>query len=186
MSLDEIQLDAEEKMDSAVAYLRSELRSIRTGMASSALVEHIKVEAYGTQTDLRALANITTPETNLIVIKPFDPGTLKDIERAIQMSDLGITPSSDGRVIRLVLPALSGDRRKQLSQQVRQLGEHAKIAIRNSRRDANKKIDQEQKAGELPEDQADRGKQEIQKLTKRYEGKVDKALAAKNEEIEQI
>jgi len=186
MSLDDIQLEAEEKMSNTIERLRGELRGIRTGRASTALVEHIKVEYFGATTELRSIAQLTTPESNMIVIKPFDPSSCKDIERAIMASELGITPNSDGRIIRLVLPPLSGERRKQLAQQVRQLAEQAKIAIRNVRRDSNKKIDAQQKAGELPEDDADRGKQEIQDLTKEYETKADEVVAAKIKEIQEM
>ena len=186
MALDDIQLEAEEHMSTAVEHFSKHLRGIRTGMASVALVEGLKVQYYGSSTDLRSVAQITTPESNMIAIKPFDPGSIKDIERAIVTSDLGITPSSDGKMIRLVLPPLSLERRKQLVQQVRQMSEQSKITIRNSRREANKKIDQEKKAGSLPEDDADRGKEEIQKLTKQYEDNIDKALEAKSKEIQQL
>ncbi len=186
MPVDDILLEAEEQMSNALDFLKKELRSIRTGRASPALVEHIKVEYFGTPTELRQLATITTPESNLIVIKPFDPSSTKDIERAIQSSNLGITPNSDGRIIRLTIPPLSGERRKQLAQQVKQLGEHTKVVIRNARRDANKKIDQEKKDGTLPEDDAEHAKEDIQELTKDYEKKVDQALEAKIKEIEEI
>lgn len=185
MPVDEILLEAEEHMSDALEFLKKELRTIRTGRASPALVEHIKVEYFGNPTELRQLATITTPESNLIVIKPFDPSSTKDIEKAIQASNLGITPNSDGRIIRLTIPPLSGERRKQLAQQVKQLGEHTKIVIRNARRDANKKIDQEKKEGLIPEDDAERAKEEIQDLTKEYEKKVEEALDAKIKEIEE-
>jgi len=186
MPIDDIQLEAEEQMSEAVDFIKAELRGIRTGRASSALVEHIKVQYYGTPTELRQLAAITTPEANLIVIKPFDQTSLKDIERALMASDLGITPTSDGKIIRLAVPALSGERRKQLAHQVKQLAEHAKISLRAARREANKKIDQEQKQGSIPEDDADRAKEDIQDLTKNYEKKIDDALDAKIKEIEEI
>jgi len=186
MPVDEIQFEAEEQMSNAVDYLKSELRTVRTGRASSGLVEHIKVDYYGAATELRQLATISTPEGNLIVVKPFDPASTKDIEKAIQASDLGITPNSDGRIIRLVVPPLSGERRKQLSHQVRQMAEQAKVTIRNVRREANKKIDQEEDDGLIPEDNAEHAKEEIQDLTKEYEKKVDQALEAKINEIEEI
>jgi len=186
MPIDEIQFEAEQHMADAVDYQKSELRSIRTGRASTALVDHIKVQYYGTATELRQLAATNTPEANLIVIKPFDRSCIKDIERAILASDLGITPNSDGKVIRLVLPALSGERRKQLAHQVKHLGEQAKITIRNARRDANKMIDHEQKEGLIPEDDAKRAKGEIQELTREYEKKVDQSLNAKISEIEEV
>ncbi len=186
MALDDILLETEETMSNAVDYLRNELRGIRTGRASTALVEHIKVNYFGAMTDLRQLAQLSTPESNLIVIKPFDPSSIKDIIRAIQESDLGITPQSDGRIIRLAVPSLSGERRKQLAQQVSKLGEQAKLVIRNTRRDANKKIDVEEKEGTLPEDDAEKGKEQVQDLTKDYEKKVDDTLAGKIKEIEEV
>ena len=186
MALDEIQLEAEASMEGSVDHLRKQLRSIRTSRASSALVDHLKVEYYGSTADLRSIAQITTPESNMIAVKPFDPSGIKDIERAIMTSDLGITPNSDGKIIRLTMPPLSGERRKQLAQQVRGMAEKAKITIRNARRDANKQIDQEQKDGSLPEDDADRGKEDIQKITKEYESQADKAVEAKTNEIQQL
>ncbi|HOF18443.1 MAG TPA: ribosome-recycling factor, partial [Phycisphaerae bacterium] len=136
-------------------------------------------------TDLRQLATISTPEANLIVIKPFDPSSLKDIERAIQASDLGITPNADGKVIRLSVPSLSGERRVQLVSQVKKMAEASRVTIRNARRDGNKEVDTQQKASELTEDQAKKGKDDIQNLTKKYEALVDEILAAKTKEIEE-
>jgi len=186
MAMDEILLDVEEKMESAVAYLKREYRGIRTGRASVGLVDHIKVDYYGSPTDLRQLATIATPEATLIVIKPFDPSSLKEIERAIQTSDLGITPSSDGKVIRLTVPPLSGERRQQLITQTRKMAEAERVAIRNARRDGNKEVDRQEKESELTEDEAHKGKEEIQKLTEKYEQQVNALLAEKTQEIEEI
>jgi ribosome recycling factor len=185
MAIDDILLDVEEKMEGAVAYFRDELRGLRTGRASVGLVDHLKVEYYGTPTDLRQLATLSTPEPSLILIKPFDPGTLKDIERAIQASELGITPMVDSRVIRLTVPALSGERRKQLASQVRKMAEASKITIRNARRDANKEAERQEKDSELTEDEARTAKDDIQRLTKDYEQKLDEILTAKIREIEE-
>ncbi len=185
MAMDEILLEVEEKMETAANYFRSELRGIRTGRASAGLVDHLKVNYYGSPTDLRQLATISTPEANLIVIKPFDPSSLKDIERAIQASDLGITPNADGKVIRLSVPSLSGERRVQLVSQVKKMAEASRVTIRNARRDGNKEVDTQQKASELTEDQAKKGKDDIQNLTKKYEALVDEILAAKTKEIEE-
>ncbi|MBI4578431.1 MAG: ribosome recycling factor, partial [Planctomycetes bacterium] len=182
MPADEIEFECEELMEKAVEFLRGELRSIRSGRASPGLVEHMKVtvESYGSTMTLRELASISVPEGNLLLIKPYDPSALKDIERAIQASELGITPMSDGKVIRLPIPPLSGERRQQLLGQVRKLGEAQKIAIRNTRRDANKKIDAEEKDGTLAEDDAEGCKESIQNLTKKYEDQVDALVAAKS------
>jgi len=186
MAMDEILLSVEERMEAAVDYLRLELRGIRTGRASIGLVDHIKVEYYGSPTDLRQLATISTPDPTMILIKPFDPSSIKDIERAIQSSELGIMPSVDGKVIRLVVPPLSGERRQQLANQIKKMAEAARIAIRNARRDGNKDADKEEKDGELTEDDAEKGKEDIQDLTKKYEAKVDEMLAAKDKEIEEV
>ena len=185
MPSDEILLDVEEKMESAVAYLSQEIRGIRTGRASGALVEYIKVDYYGSPTELRRLATIATPEANLILVKPFDPASLKDIERALQASDLGITPSVDGRVVRLTVPPLSGERRQHLAAQVKKMGEATRVAIRNARRDGNKEVDSQEKSAELTEDEAHKAKQDIQDLTKRYEDKVTEILDAKIKEIQE-
>lgn len=186
MAMDEIQFEVEEKMESAVDYLRNEFRGIRTGRASVGLVDHIKIDYYGSPTDLRQLAAIATPEATLIVIKPFDPGSLKDIEKAIYASDLGITPNVDGKVIRLAVPPLSGERRMQIVSQLKKMAEACRVSIRNARRDGNKEVDRQQKAAELTEDEAKKGKDSIQKLTGDYEKKVKDALDAKTKEIEEI
>jgi len=188
MSVDDIQLEAEERMEKAVEVLKQELRTVRTGRASTALVEHIRVEvqSYGSTMELRQLAALSTPESNLILIKPFDPNTLPDIERAIEKSNIGITPVTDGRVIRLPVPPLSTERRQQLAQQVRQLAENQRVAIRNIRRDANRQIDQQQKEGLISEDDAKRAKDEIQKLTDEYIEQIDELLEAKVKEIEEL
>ncbi len=183
--MDDILLEVEEKMEAALDYLHKEYRGIRTGRASGGLVDHIKVEYYGSPTDLRQLATISTPEANLIVVKPFDPSGLKDIERALQASDLGITPSSDGKVIRLIIPPLSMERRNQLVGQVKKMAEAGRVSIRSARRDGNKETDKQQKAAELTEDEAKKGKDDIQKLTDQYEKKITDLLDAKMKEIQE-
>ena len=183
--MDEILFEVESHMETAMDYLRKEYRGIRTGRASGGLVEHSKVDYYGSPTDLRSLATISTPESNLIVIKPFDPSGMKDIERAIQASDLGITPNTDGRVIRLSVPPLSIERRNQLAGQVKKMAEAARVTIRNARRDGNKLTDTTQKASDLTEDQAKKGKDSIQKLTDSFEKKITELLTAKTTEIQE-
>lgn len=185
MAMDDILLEAEERMEHALEYLKQEFRGIRTGRASVGLVDHIKVEYYGSPTDLRQLASISTQEATLIVIKPFDPQSLKDIERAIQASEIGITPSTDGKVIRLAVPPLSGERRQQLVGQIKKMAEAERVAVRNARRDANKEVDRQEKASEITEDEARKGKDDIQKLTDDYEKKINDLLAAKTKEIEE-
>ncbi|HDZ21762.1 hypothetical protein LCGC14_0285270 [marine sediment metagenome] len=186
MAMDDILLDAEEKMEHAVDYLHKELRGIRTGRASAGLVDHIKVDYFGSPTDLRQLATIATPEATLIVIKPFDPGSIKDIEKAIFASDLGITPSIDGKIIRLSVPPLSGDRRTQIAAQIKKMAEQTRVAIRNARREANKEVDKEQKDSELTEDDAKHGKSEVQDLTDKYEKSVTEMIDTKTTEIEEM
>lgn len=186
MDIDGIAFEAEEKMEKAVTFLRNEFRTIRTGRASPALVDTIRVDYYGASTSLKELANLSAPEANLIVIKPFDPSSIKEIEKALISSSLGITPSSDGRIIRLVVPPLSGERRHQLAQQIKQMAEQARVNIRNARRDANKKLDQAQKDKILTEDERDKGKKDMDDLTKKYIDQTDDVLQAKTDEIMEV
>ncbi len=186
MPLDETQFEAEEHMERAIEHLRHELRGLRTGRASTALVEFVKVDYYGTPTDLRGLASLTTPDAASILIKPFDPGSLKEIVKALEEAKLGINPQSDGKQIRLLLPSLSGERREQLSHRVKEHTEQCKVSMRNIRRDANRKVDQEQKEGGLTEDQAKGGREEIQELLKRCEAKAEDLAAAKIKEIMEV
>ena len=174
-------------MAKAIEYLKQELRGVRTGRASPGLVEHLRIEvpSYGSTMELRELASITAPEPALLVVKPFDPTTIKDIERGISTSDIGITPQSDGKSIRLPVPALSGERRKQMVQQVKKMAEAQKVAVRNVRRDANKHIDTQEKDGLMTEDDAEAAKDRIQKATKTHEDQIDALTAAKTKEIEQ-
>ncbi|HMP00930.1 MAG TPA: ribosome recycling factor [Gemmatales bacterium] len=183
MSSDEILLDAEERMDKALSVLREELRGIRTGRASPALVDTLRVEYYGSPTPLRQLATISTPDAQSILIKPFDPGGLKDIEKAIIASGLGLAPNNDGKVIRLNIPPMSGEQRAKMTTRVKKLAEESKVAIRNIRRDANKAFDGAEKNKEMTEDERDSGKGEVQKLTDAYEAKVQDLADKKMKEI---
>ncbi|MHC4063058.1 MAG: ribosome recycling factor [Planctomycetota bacterium] len=185
MSAAEIEKKCASSMNKCVAYLKEELRGVRTGRASPALVDHLKVHvaSYGSTMNLRDLATIGAPDPATVLIKPFDPTTLKDIEKAILTSEIGITPASDGKVIRLPIPPLSGERRDQLIHQVKKMGETQKVAIRNVRRDANKHIDVAQKDGAFSEDEAKAAKDRVQKLTKRHEDEVDSLTAAKAKEM---
>ncbi len=186
MPVDDILFDCEEHMEKAIDHLQHELRGIRTGRASPALVEHIKVDYYGSPTDLRAIAAISVPEATQILIKPFSPTDIKAIERAINESNIGLTPHGDGKVIRLTLPPLSQERRLQLAGQCKQMAETAKVAVRNARRDANKVVDTEEKGGIIAEDDAANAKEKVQELTKNYEGKIDEAIENKKKEILQV
>jgi ribosome recycling factor len=183
MPIDDILLDTEEHMEKAIEHLKHELRTVRTGRASPAMVEHIKVEYYGTPTDMRSIASISVPEATQILIKPFSPGDLKWIEKAINESKLPLTPHSDGKQLRLILPPMSQETRLKMAGQVKGMAEDVKIRIRNARRDANKLIDTEEKGGVLTEDDAKSGKEQIQELTKTYETKVDELIEKKKHEI---
>jgi len=186
MDADEILLQAEERMEGAVNHLGSELRGLRSGRASPALVDQLKVNAYDTLTPLAQLAQIGCPEPRQILIKPYDPSIVKDIEKAIQSSDLGLNPSSDGKIIRLTLPPLSEERRKQLAKIVKDHGEETNVAIRNIRRDANKQVDASLADKDLTEDQASKTKEEIQDLTKKYEGKAKELVERKTGELMEV
>lgn len=183
MPLDDILLEAEEKMETAVRILLEEFRTIRTGRASPALVENLKVDAYGTTSPMKQLGSIGAPDPRQLVIRPFDRNILGDIEKAIQKSDLGLTPNNDGKLLRIPIPPLSEERRRQLSARLREMGEEARVSIRNVRRDANREIDQEKKDGIIPEDNAFKGKEDTQELTKQYEDQVTQALDKKTEEV---
>lgn len=186
MDADEILLESEEKMEKAIEILKAEFKGIRTGRASAGLVENIKVTCYGSQVPLKQVANITVPEAQLIVIKPFDPSTLKDIEKAILQAELGFAPSTDGKVIRIPVPPLSEETRKKMVHQIKDLSEETKISIRNVRRDANKHIDKIEKDSIISEDDAEMAKKEIQKLTGESEEKIGELLARKTEELMKI
>jgi ribosome recycling factor len=183
MSSDEILLDAEERMEKAVSVFREELRGIRTGQATPGLVDTLRVEVYGSPVPLKQIASVGVPEPAMIVIRPFDPGTLSDIVKAIQASDLGLAPNSDGRVVRLNVPPLSTERRRQLTHRVNELAEAARIAIRNIRRDANRHGDREEKEKLLSEDDCKRLKEEVQNLTKQYEEQVNQLAQQKDAEM---
>ncbi|MDA8379156.1 MAG: ribosome recycling factor [Planctomycetia bacterium] len=186
MPIDEILFTAEEHMEKVLDHLRHELRGFRTGRASTSLVEFIKIDYYGTPTDLRALASLTTPDATSILIKPFDPSSHKDIIRGLEAANLGINPINDGKQIRLVLPPLSGERRQQLLGKVKEAAEQARVGMRNVRRDANKHIDQEEKQAAIPEDQTQQAKEDIQELLKKFEARVDELVQAKHKEITEV
>ena len=183
MPVDDVLLDFEEHLEKAVEHLKRELQGIRTGRATPALVENIKVEYYGTPTDLRSIASISVPEATQILIKPFSPGDLKWIEKAINDSKLPLTPHSDGKQLRLILPPMSQETRLKMVGQVKGMAEEVKVRIRNARRDGNKLIDTEEKGGLLTEDEASGAKEQVQELTKTYEAKVDEMIEHKRKEV---
>jgi ribosome recycling factor len=182
-SLDDVLLESEEKMEKSVTHLHQELSGLRTGKASPSLVENITVDYYGAPTRLREIAGISTPEPRLLVIKPHDPTSFAAIEKAILAANIGITPVNDGRVIRIPIPELSEERRKELMKVGKRMAEEARVAIRNVRRDANDAIKALQKGSKITEDDRDNGIEEIQKLTDTYTKKVDDLIAAKEKDI---
>jgi ribosome recycling factor len=171
------------KMKKAAEVLHDELKGLRTGRASTGLVENIKVEYYGNPTPLKQLATLAAPQADSIIIKPFDPTSIKEIEKAIKTSDLSIAPVIEGKMIRLNIPPLSEERRKHLVGQAKQLGEQSKVSIRNIRRDANKHLETEQKDKLITEDDLEKGKKQIDEITKEYTDKVDQTIKAKSDEI---
>ena len=188
MDIDTILLETEEGMEKAVNFLKSELRGVRTGRASTSLVEFVKVECYGAETDLRSVALISVSDATSIVIKPFDPGTLQSIVKGIQSSGLGLNPVSEGKQVRISIPPLSGDRRNQLIGSVKKMGEDAKVTVRNARRDGNKHVDAAEKDKTLhySEDDIKKAKEEVQELLKKYEGIIDDLVAQKTKEVQEI
>lgn len=186
MTSEEIQTQTKRKMEKTLEIMKEELKSIRTGRATPGLVENVKVSYYGSHTPIRQLANITTPEPQLIVVKPFDPSVIRDIEKAISQSELGLTTHTDGKVIRIPIPPLSEERRKIIVNRVKEMIEEAKIAIRNIRREANRHVDTEEKNSQLTEDEAKKTKDKIQKCTHGYETKLNEIQAKKSEEILKI
>lgn len=178
----QILADVEERMDKAVQHLKNELRAIRSGRAVPALVENVRVDYYGSPTPINQLAQVSAPEARQLLIKPFDTKALADIERAVLKADLGMTPNSDGKVLRLNLPALSEEQRKKLANRVKDIGETARVSLRNVRRDGNKAAEAAKKDG-LSEDQVKDLEARVQDLLKVHEANVDSILKAKTEEI---
>ena len=183
MPVDDILLDAEERMEKAADVFRHALTGIRTGRANPGLVDSLRVDVYGSPTPIKALASVGAPEPNQIVVRPFDPGTIKDIEKALPARDMGFTPQSDGRVIRITVPALSTDVRRKMTSRIKELAEEARVAIRNVRRDANKASDSEKTDGTLTEDDCDSTKEEVQELTKKFELRVGELARLKEAEV---
>jgi len=183
MPTKEIVSDSESKMKKVAEFLQDELKVVRTGRASTGLVENMKVDYYGTPTPLKQMATLATPQVDMIVIKPFDPASVKEIEKAIKNSDLSIAPVVDGKLIRLNIPPLSEERRKQLAGQAKQLGEQTKVSIRNIRRDANKQLEKEQKDKLITEDDLQTGKKQIDDVTREYTDKIDSVIKSKSDEI---
>ncbi len=173
----------EDKMEKSLDVLLDEYASIRAGRANPHVLDRLRIDYYGTPTPIQQVGNVTVPEARMIVIQPWEKSLLKEIEKAILVSDLGINPTNDGNVIRLVFPELTEERRKDLAKDVKKKGEGAKVAVRNIRRDAMDSIKKMEKAGDISEDDLKQGEEKIQKITDKMIEKVDKAIEAKTKEI---
>ncbi|GIX48693.1 MAG: ribosome-recycling factor [Candidatus Tectimicrobiota bacterium] len=181
--VEEVYQEVERKMERSLEALRRELARIRTGRATLALLDGIVVDYYGTPTPLNQLATLAVPESRLITIQPWDKSQIGAIEKAIQRSDLGLTPSNDGNLIRITIPPLTEERRKELVKQVRKIAEETKIALRNIRREGNEALKALQKDKKLSEDDWRRAQEQVQKITDRYVSRVDEILSAKEREV---
>ncbi|WFB37099.1 ribosome recycling factor [Kiritimatiellota bacterium B12222] len=181
--LDMITMESEEKMQKALEFLKEEFSGLNTGKASPAMVDKITVDYYGSPTRIQQLGNISIPEPRLLVITPFDPSCLGEITKAILAANIGVTPMNDGRIIRIPVPELSEERRKEMVKIAGRNAEEQRIAIRNIRRDANDSIKSLEKAGDITEDDRDQNLSEVQKLTDKFVKEVDDALAAKEKDI---
>jgi ribosome recycling factor len=178
--------DAKTHMQKAVDATKREFAGVRTGRASPALLDRVSVDYYGVATPVTQVANVSVPEARLLVIQPWDKALIKEIERAILKSELGLTPSTDGAVIRLPIPSLTGDRRKELVKVVHKQAEDGRVAVRNIRRDHREKLERLEKAGDLSKDDARRHQDELQKVTDQYIKEIDTLLAAKEKEITEV
>jgi ribosome recycling factor len=178
--------EATERMAKAVAHARQEFSTVRTGRATAAVIDKLPVEYYGTEVPLQQLASFSVPEARLLVVNPFDKGSLGAIEKAIRNSDLGLNPSNDGVVVRLAFPPLTEERRRELVKKVRDMAEHGKVAIRNARRDARRELDGLVRDGEVGEDDVMRAEKELDRITHTHEGEIDKALEQKEAELLEV
>jgi ribosome recycling factor len=185
-TVDELMQDATRRMDSSIEHTRSEFNTVRTGRASAALLDRITIDYFGTATPLKQLATINVPEPRMLTVQPFDPSTIKSIEKAIQESDLGLTPSNDGKMIRLPMPQPNEERRKELVKVVRKLAEEGKVAIRNVRRDVMHHLQELTKNHELGDDDERRAEERVQKLTDEHTKSIDELLKHKEAEIMEV
>jgi ribosome recycling factor len=185
-TLDQIKKDAEARMAKSVEALKIELGKIRTGRAHAGLLDHVRVDYYGTKTPLNQLANVSTADARTLTVTPYDKGALSAIDKAIRESDLGLNPAAAGQILRVPLPPLTEERRRELTKHVHKEGENAKIAVRNVRRDSNQHLKEQLKKKLISEDDDKRAEETVQKMTDRFIGDVDKLVAAKEQEIMQV
>ncbi len=183
MAVETVVRDSKERMDKAMEILKKNLGGIRTGRANPGMIDSLKVEVYGSPMPIKQIASVGTPEPAQILIRPFDAGTIKDIEKAIVASDLGFNPQSDGKLIRINIPPLSTDVRKKMVARIKDLAEEARVAIRNIRRDGNKAIEQAEKDKSIGEDDRDKGKDRVQEMTKKYEDQVNDLAKAREKDV---
>ncbi len=186
MAADDLIKDAETRMGKSVEHARNEFNTVRTGRASAALLDRIQIDYYGTQTPLKQLASINSPEARLLTVQPFDPGSIKAIEKAIMESELGLTPSNDGKVVRLPIPQLTEERRKDLVKVVRQRAEDGRVAVRNVRRDVMHHLKELVNKGDVAADEEHRAEERVQKLTDEHVHKIDELLKRKEAEILEV
>ena len=185
-AIEDFLADAKRRMDKSIESTHHEFNSIRTGRASPALLDRITIDYYGTPTPLKSLASISAPEPRLLGVQPFDPGAIKNIERAVQESDLGLTPSNDGKVVRLPIPSLTEERRKDLVKVVRRVAEDGKVAIRNVRRDVMQHLKELVVNGDVGDDEERRAEQQVQKITDEHTKSIDDLLRVKEAEIMEV
>ena len=185
-AIEDFLADAKRRMDKSIEATHHEFNSIRTGRASPALLDRITIDYYGTPTPLKSLASISAPEARMLVVQPFDPGSINNIERAVQESDLGLTPSKDGKIVRLPIPALTEERRKDLVKVVRRVAEDGKVAIRNVRRDVMQHLKELVVNGDVGDDEERRAEQQVQKITDEHTKSIDDLLKAKEAEIMEV
>jgi ribosome recycling factor len=185
-AIEDFLADAKRRMDKSIESTHHEFNSIRTGRASPALLDRITIDYYGTPTPLKSLASISAPEPRLLVVQPFDPGAIKNIERAVQESDLGLTPSNDGKVVRLPIPSLTEERRMDLVKVVRRVAEDGKVAIRNVRRDVMQHLKELVVNGDVGDDEERRAEQQVQKITDEHTKSIDDLLKVKEAEIMEV
>jgi ribosome recycling factor len=186
MTIDELVQDATRRMDKSVESAQHEFNTLRTGRASAALLDRVQIDYYGTRTPLKQLATINAPEPRLLTVQPFDPSSLSTIERTIQESDLGLTPSNDGKIIRLPIPQLTEERRKELVKVARHMAEEGRVAVRNVRRDIMHHLKELVDNGEVGSDEEHRAEERVQKLTDEHTHKIDDLLKRKEEEILEV
>ncbi len=185
-TVDELIKDAEDRMNKSVEHSKAEFNTVRTGRASASLLDRIEIDYYGTKTPLKQLATIGVPEARMLTIQPFDPGSIKSIEKAIQESDLGLTPSNDGKIIRLPIPQLTEERRKDLVKVVRGLAEGHRIAVRDIRRDAMRRLKELVDSGDVGVDDEHRAEERVQKLTDDHTKQIDESLRHKEAEVMEV